>query len=994
MTQGLTFAVLGHVRALHNGVDLPLGPPQQRTTLAILLLARGRVVATDELCSALWGYQAPRAARGTIRTYVHRLRRILEVGGEDIVHSTSGGYALRVPEDAVDLGRFRHHVRAAEAAKATGDREGAAEHLHQALAQWHGQPLADLSSEFADSERGRLVQRRVAVLEELAALELDLGLSPDILPELTEAAAAEPLRERLHELLMLSLCRAGRQAEALNRYETLRRQLSEALGVDPGPALRELHGRILRGDPGLLAPPPPAAPPEPVAATPMLVPAQLPVDLRVFTGRTQLLGELLRTVRPGPEAPGVVVVHGMPGVGKTTFAVRVAHQLAPRFPDGQLYLDLRGFEDGDTAVDPADALWTFLDALGVPSGQLPNRLDTLTALYRSVLSDRRCLVMLDNARDTRQVLPLLPGNSRSLVMITSRGDLSGLVAGTGAHTVPLDLLTVGEAVHFLELRLGSARVAAEPEAVSAIVQACARLPLALAVVAARAALHPGFSLGALAQELAEARGGLDAFTGSDSGSDVRSILSWSYRALTPEAARLFRLLSLYPGQVIETRTAASIAGIAPSRANALLRELTAAHLVQERQPGQHTWHELLRAYAGERLAEEDTAEEIRAARIRTLWAHVHSAARALLRMAPYPDHPARAEPAPDISPREFGGYQEALQWFASHHSVLVTMIERAAAHGLEDAACRLSWSLRYYLDWAGHWRDLEHVNTVALAAADRIGDRVLRAYALRGLARVDCHQGRFTQAQGRLAEALDCYDEAGEVTARAFTLRQRLGVYQLESKFEQALTTAQEALDLFRQTGCESGQGGALVGVAASLTRLGRHAEAIPPALDALALLEAQGELYSQGSVLEVLSHAYYSLGRYDEAGDYRQRALDHIRDMGHMDDLVTSLLHRMTTSSLIYIAEARHAGGRFEEANAALREGLTSLSAELTETYRAVSRYDEAKATLRETLAAVAGFLGEPEDAEWYTRASAMLHKTIAVAEELGLGAYILDTG
>lgn len=991
MTQGLTFAVLGPVRAWRNGSAVGLGSPQQRTALAILLLARGRMVSTDELAAALWGLDVPRAARGTIRTYVHRLRRALEEeDGEPVVHSTTGGYALKVPQQTVDLGRFRAHVLAAEEARAAGDRETAATHLHKALAEWQGEPMSDLSSEFAEAERGRLCQRRLNVLEELAALELELGRTPDLVDALETAAAAEPLRERLHELLMLCLCRAGRQAEALTVYDTLRRLLSDQLGVDPAPALRELHQRILHGDPELLAPPPPPATPEPAAAA--LVPAQLPVDLPVFTGREAELDRLVDTVTPGAaEAPGVVVVHGMPGVGKTTFAVRAAHRLAPHFPDGQLYLDLRGFEDGDTEVDPEEALWFLLDSLGVPTQQLPSRLDTLTALYRSVLVDRACLILLDNAKDTRQVLPLLPGRSRSLVIITSRGNLAGLVMGAGALTVPLDLLSDAEARSFLARRLGEARVRAEPEAVERIVRTCARLPLALALVAARAAWHPTFSLTELATELADTQGGLDAFAGPDSSSDIRSILSWSYHALSPEAARMFRLLACFPGQVMEVRIGATLAALPTARAHALFRELAAAHLVDEVRPAAYRWHELLRAYAGELLSEMDDPAEVHEARMRGAQSGVHTAHRAARVLSVHPDAAPIGEPGPFIFPRSFTDHPTAIAWFADHHSVLITMIERAVATpGAESRACSLAWSMRHYLDWAGHWRDLEHVNRLALKAAKRIGDRTAEGYAHRGIARVDCHHYRFEQAHAHLREALSCF--ADDTLARAYTLRQSFGVHQLEGHFEQALAEAHTAIELFREAGCEIGEHAALMGVAGSQIRLGNVQEGLAIALDALAVLEEAGELYGMSVALDTIAGAYQRLERYEEAAEYRERHVAFNRELGHGSDLVTSLLHRNVTSGLISLAELRHLMGREDEAERVLREAMTRLSRELAESYLGISRYDEAKATLRATLANLDEFLGEPEHEDWYGRATKVLHKTVAIAEELGVGAYILD--
>ncbi|MGW0521881.1 BTAD domain-containing putative transcriptional regulator [Crossiella sp. NPDC003009] len=993
MRQGLAFGLLGPVRAWRDGAELNLGSPQQRLTLATLLLAQGRAVPVEEIAAALWGAAVPRAARGTIRTYVQRLRRVLETAdGEPVIVSAGGGYAVRVPEEATDLGRFRRAVRAAEAARGRGEVAAAAGLYKEAVEEWDGEPLAGLHGETADAERARLRRRRLGVVEELATLELELGRCPDLVDRLAAEAQAEPLRERLHELLMLALYRAGRQAEALTAYDTLRKLLAEELGVDPAPAVRELHRRILRADPELLgrarprpAPPPPA---------PAVTPAQLPPDLPAFIGREDELAALSVPEQPDRHCPAVAVVHGTPGVGKTTFAVRWAHRVAARFPDGQLYVDLRGFEPEGVAVEPREAVWGLLDALSVPTQLRPDRLDALTALYRSVLAGRRCLILLDNARDTAQVLPLLPGNPNCFVLVTSRVELSGLVAATGAHAVALDILSEDEATGFLARRLGRARVEAEPEAVREIIAACARLPLALAVVCARAAYHPAFSLAAVAEELDAARGGLDAFTGADSRTDVRSVLSWSYRALSAPAARLFRLLSFHPATSVDLRAAASLAGLPTARAQALFRELTAAHLLAEVAPGRFHTHDLLRAYALELVSAQDSAADQRAVLRRGLDYHLHTAHTAARMLSAHQDLPAPGEIDPAVSPRGFAGYEQALDWFILEHAVLIGLVQRAAAAGFEQHAWQLAWMMRHYLDWAGHWRDLETVNRTALRAATETGDAVGVAYARRGLARIETHHGRFDQARALLAESLTGFTIAGDTLARAYTHRQAIGVRQLQGDYAGALEEATVALALFRAAGSAVGEGAGLLGLAASQTRLGRHEDALLAGRRALDLLMAAGDLYDLALALDVLGRASSALGRFAEAADYRERGIELSRSMANRGDFVTSLLHRMVTSALIYLSEARHLAGQTERANRALREALTRLREELDEPYLVIGGADGATdAALREVLATLTEFLAEPaEGADWYERAGTVLHKVVSTAEELGLGAYLSE--
>ncbi|MCK2239199.1 MULTISPECIES: BTAD domain-containing putative transcriptional regulator [unclassified Crossiella] len=993
MRPGLTFAVLGPVRAWHDGVALPLGSPQQRLTLVVLLLAQGRLVSTEEIAAALWENEVPRAARGTIRTYVHRLRQTLEIGGgEPVLTSATGGYALRVNADGLDLSRFQTLARNAEKSISQGDLESGLQDLHAARLEWQGEALAELPFEYAARERARLRQRRLAVIEQLAALEIDRGRCAGLLDQLAAEAAAEPLRERLQELLMLGLYRAGRQAEALETFDRVRRDLAGELGIDPGPALRGLHEQILRADPALLGarverhraqPPPPA----------QVTPAQLPADLPVFTGRDAELAQIRARLRPGPGRPAVVVVHGMPGVGKTTFAVRCAHELAADFPDGTLYVDLRGFEAGDSALDPADAVRWFLDALAVPTQHLPDRLDALTALYRTVLAERRCLILLDNARDTAQVLPLLPGGSRSLVLVTSRVELSGLVAGTGALTVSLDLLGHAEARQFLARRLGADRLTAEPEAVTDIITICGRLPLALAVVATRAAAHPSFSLAEVAAELAAAKGGLDAFTCPDSLTDVRTVLSWSYRALSAPAARLFRLLSLYPGPEMGVPVGASLAGVPRARAGVLMRELAAAHLVTEPRPGWYTWHDLLRAYAAELRQTEDSPAEQQAARRRGLHCHLRSAHAATQTLSRQQDGPELGELEPLVCPRTFTGHQDALDWFSERHGVLLSMIERAARDGFEYEACRLAWWIRHFLDLGGHWRDLEVVNETALHAAQRIGDKIAIGYASRGLARVAAHHGRYESARQHLAQALACFESEGDLLGRAYTHRQLIGVRQLERDIEGSLTESAAALELFRRAGNPLGEAGALVAEAAGLTRLGQHEQALESGERALALLADSGEPYDLTLALETVSRSYFHLGRYQECVAYRERDLAISRTLGEHGDIGTSLVHRMITSCLIHLGQARHAAGQHERAQEDLRAGLASLTAELSEVYRTIGRYHENRTRLRDTVTALETLLAEPDTgADWYDRATEVLDTSVTAAVEMGFGAYILE--
>ncbi|HEU4423406.1 MAG TPA: BTAD domain-containing putative transcriptional regulator, partial [Pilimelia sp.] len=568
------------------------GRSRQERTLAALLLDANQIVPVGRLVDAVWDDEPPRTARKLIQNSVSALRQ--QLAGSAEVVSSSAGYLLRVPDGQLDLTIFEEATARARRSAAAGDAASAVEDLRTALALWRGPALAGLTGRVIEARAASLDEARIAAIEECLTQELTLGRHHEVAGELSAAVTDHPLRERLVGLLMLALHRSGRRAEALMAFQQLRARLAEELGLDPGAELCRLHEAVLRADP-TLDPVPPAALGAPTAAP---VPAQLPADVPDFTGRDDHLKQLDKLATdPGTVTTVVVTaISGTAGVGKTALAVHWAHRVSDRFGDGQLYVNLRGFDPSGSVMDPAEAIRGFLQALAVPPESIPGSLAAQVGLYRSLLAGRRMLIMLDNARDAEQVRPLLPGTPGCLVVVTSRAQLPGLVTA-GAHPLTLDLLAPAEARDLLTRRLGADRLAADPDAVDEIITRCARLPLALTVVAARAAYSPSFRLATIAAELRHTRGGLDAFDSGDTATDVRAVFSWSYRALSPDAARLFRLLGIHPGPDISTPAAASLAGIPPDQARPLLAELARAHLITEHRPGRYAFHDLMRAYA-------------------------------------------------------------------------------------------------------------------------------------------------------------------------------------------------------------------------------------------------------------------------------------------------------------------------------------------------------------------------------------------------------------
>lgn len=591
---GIDFRILGSFEVFEFGSTVEIGSPKQRVLLATLVLNAGRTVLVKELADAIWGCDQPTKSRRAVQLYVTRLRAVLaRGGGRHLITTATNGYRLNIRADQCDIGRFRQGLDQADTALRRGDLDGEAVALAAALSEWRGEPLAGLPSELLQRESApKLHEQWLHALERRFDVELRRGRHAELVSELVGLTAENPLREPLWVYRIKALAAAGRRADALDSYHAARQQLAEELGVDPGEELQRVHHAVLTGGP--LQPDSQAG--RVVAG---LVPRQLPADVPAFAGRAEALASLdalLTAHDQRPAAAVVSVIAGTAGIGKTALAIHWARRVADRFPDGQLWLNLDGLARG-RAVSPAQALTHLLRALGVADADVPLDPDGKSNLYRSLMDGRRMLVVLDNARSPEQVRPLLPGAPGCVVLVTSRGQLSGLIATENAHPFGLDLLSSADADKMLAGRLGRERVQADPAAAEEIVDLCARLPLALAIIAARAAAHPEFGLGTFAAELRRAQGSLDAFAGPDPVTGLRTSLSWSYEALSTPAATLFRLLGAHPGSDIDVPATASLTGLTTRQTRLLLTELRDAHLITEPAPGRYTFHDLLRAYA-------------------------------------------------------------------------------------------------------------------------------------------------------------------------------------------------------------------------------------------------------------------------------------------------------------------------------------------------------------------------------------------------------------
>ncbi|WHX18468.1 BTAD domain-containing putative transcriptional regulator [Streptomyces malaysiensis subsp. malaysiensis] len=986
---GTEFRLLGPVGVWQG--ERPLGPTaaQQRSVLAMLLMASGRMVSVDRLVLAVWGEDPPGSARNAVQVQISKLRRILSALPGAELTTSAKGYSLTVAREQVDLHRFRDLVRAAReapknvaAAGAAGDPAAAEDHagelLRSALQLWRGPALADVAGGWLPETLGTgLEEERRTAVEECAAIDLRSGRHHEAAAELSVLVAEHPLRERSVALLMEALRRCGRRADALALFRSTRRRYVEELGIEPGDELQRLHRQALEdsrdgregldvldgrdgraGDPSGRSGPSggygnaPAAPPAPDAAPPAAAPApaaegvpapdeapgpaaglvdgpavepvagptpepvsvvtavpqQLPSDVAHFTGRERELAGLDALLRTGsgdggsggraPTAAVIAVIAGSGGLGKTTLAVHWAHRVRDRFPDGQLYVNLRGFGPTDSALTVPEAVRSFLDAFQVPAHRIPATVEAQTALYRSLVADRRMLILLDNARDAEQARPLLPGSPGCLVVLTSRNELTGLVVAEQAQPLPLDLLDRDEARELLISRVGAERVAAEPEAVEEVITVCAGLPLALAIVAARAATHPRFGLEALAAELRDARGSLDAFEGGDATTDVRAVFSWSYHTLGGDAARLFRLLGVHAGPDIAAPAAASLVGIPVPQARRLLIQLTRAHLITERAPGQYGLHDLLRAYAMELTHAYDTREERRAALHRVLDHYLHTAVAAGTAFTPHRE-PIEVKPVrPGVDVGEFRGHGQALLWFILTYPALMASLQQAAEAGFETHAWQLAWSLMEFLDQRGHWHDQRTVHRIALGSAHRIRDLTGQAHSCHGLGLADLRMGRYDRARGHLVRAMNLHRETGSAVGQALAHVALNLASEREGRHDEGLHHALRSLKLYRAVGHRSGEAYALNNVGWAYAMLGDYQQTLVHCEKALTLLREAGDRRGESAAWDSLGYAHQHIGDHQQAISCYRHAVELRRGRGERVREAESL-HRLGSAQL-----------------------------------------------------------------------------------------------
>lgn len=901
----MRFGVLGPLSADEDGpVEIRGG--QRRTLLAALLLEPNAAVSADRLVDLLWGTKAAAPAGNPLYNQITRLRHAL--GDTDRIRVATPGYLIQVEPGELDMLEFTECASAGRRARAEQNWPQAAEQFAAALALWRGNPLEDIPALSGDNRLLELEETRIQVLHGRIEADLYLGRCGALAEELPGLVEAHPRHAAFRGQLMLALYRAGRRTEALAAYDVFRMTLAEEIGLEPPAELQELNSAIAREDPALdLAP-------EPTAARDQRrtdAPRQLPADVRTFTGRDEEFADLLDAAEKAAVggAAGMLVISaldGMGGIGKTALAVRVAHRVAGRFPDGQLFIDLRGHASAE-AVEPGAALAYLLRSLGVPPQAVPDDVAERAALYRSKLADRRTLILLDNAADAEQVRPLLPDTPSALLLITSRSRLAGL---EGARSLTLDTLSVPESVSLLRALAGPERDLTESAALLELAELCGYVPLALRIVAARLRHHHDLTVEDLAAELRDEGARLDRLT--DGERDLTSVFDSSFANLPEHEANLLRLLGLVPGPDVDVYAAAHLARIDLQAARRTLASLFDRNLLIQQVAGRFGMHDLVRSYI--RALIDARSDESRAALGRLLDHYEHTGFRADSRLARATrpggqDRSARPDRGPEID-----GVADALAWMRAERECLLAAISSPAVPAERRVA--LTAAIAWYLTIDGPRALAAHLH--ASAARLAAGPGLARANALWDESRARLQTGEFAESVKAGEAAAELYREAGSLLGEA---NARIAIGRARSFVDgngaAAMRDYEHALTLFRQIGDRHGEGNALLFMGNATELAGKDAGAFRSLDRALLLLEECGDLEGAGIALMTLAKLRLDNEDPDSSEHHLQRALAIMRSYGNRQN---------EAAVLVDLGKLGTIQGRFTEAVDYLETGLRTF--------------------------------------------------------------------
>jgi tetratricopeptide (TPR) repeat protein/DNA-binding SARP family transcriptional activator len=987
----MLFSLLGDVTARQGGRLLPFGGGRQRAVLAVLLFHPNTVVRRTEIVRLAWGEQddPPRTIDALVADYISRLRNAFRQAGADgEVHliARQPGYLLEVDEETIDWHRFSRLVDRARRARDAAEMDDAARLLWEGLALWRGPALADVGPAL-DPIRRQMEERRLAAAEDLAEIELTRGRADRVVPLLIDLTISHPVRERLVALLIQALHAAGRRDEAVAAYQRSRRQLANMLGLDPAEAIEDAYQALLSGQRPNGHPP--------------AGPAQLPLDTANFVGRTAELAELLALapVQPadpasgsgpvepvgasvpyaGPPASGagvICVIDGMAGVGKTALAVRAAHQLARWFPDGQLFLDLHGYTVKAPRVEPAEALGRMLRSLGVAGESIPQHLDDRAALYRGRLAARRMLILLDNAYSADQVRLLLPAAPGCLVLVTSRRRLAAL---DDAHPLSLETLPAPDAVTLFSRVAGAERVSGQHAEIERIADLCGGLPMAIRIAAARLRNHPAWQPRYLADRLSDAQ---DPPWDLDDGErSIAAAFTLSYRDLTGAQRRMFRLLGLVPGSDVDAYTAAALIEAPAGRAERLLQDMLDAHLLGQQVEERYRFHDLMRFFAADLAAAEDSRADRRAALARLLNYQLQTASSAMNVLFPHerdrrPRISISTASGPDVSARS-----AARAWLDTERSNLIAAAALAAEHGWPDHTRHLDTTLYRYLITGAHYTDALELHQHALSAVRGQRDRAGEGTILDHLGNTYRRLGRYEEALAHFRAALAAHEEVGDRVEEAITLTSIGAVLGLHGRYDDALGHLRRALALDRRVGNLANEANTLVNLGNVHTFGGDSDEGVAHYQRALRIFADIGDRAGEGTVVANLGNFHLRSGDYDEAVAHYQRALRIFADIGDRAGQGLALTN---------LGEVHERCGRYDLALEHLQQAL--------EIFRAIGHRPNQSETLSLLASAYAALQRYEESVEHLERALGIAREigdhTLEAAVTNGLGMTLRASG
>ncbi|HEU5470887.1 MAG TPA: BTAD domain-containing putative transcriptional regulator [Actinophytocola sp.] len=917
--------LLGPLELAVGRQPLNIGGPRQRIVLATLALNANLVTSVHELVEALWDDSPPETARAQIQTCISSLRKLFgEHAHPGAIRTRAPGYLLEIAPTDLDSEEFTRLVAGSRGQAEQGRYADAATMLRQALELWRGPPLADIDSAAVQRGASRFEDSRLAAIEERVRLDLTLGRHEEIIGELAALVGRYPLRERLAGYRMLALYRSGRQADALEVGRLTRHRLVEELGIEPGHELQRLESAILNRDQALelerVAAPAAASQGEPAGAPPVLpdrpvIPRQLPASIADFTGRTAQIDEI-KQVLLGEQpryAVRIVGINGSGGVGKSSLAVRAAHEVSDAFPDGLLYGEIQNSDGADAT---AKLLVRFLRALGVTGQAMPNDLQERIELYRSLLADKRLLVVLDDATGEEQVQALLPGSPTCAVIATSRMRLSGL---WGAHWIDVDVLDTEQSMELLARIVGDKRIRAEQSAAVDLVGLCGGLPLALRIAGARLASRPHWAIGALVRRLSDEASRLDEF--SHRGLELRCNIDLTYRSLRAPVARLFRLLALVRAPDVPEWTAAALLGTSLDDAADVLESLVDARLLDlveySGERVRYRMHSLIRVYALERLMQTESRADREEAMGRVLggWLALAETAH---RREYGGDFTILHGTAPRWAPP--GGWQttvpdEPMGWWKTERGSLVAAVRQAAGAGLDEMCWDLALTSVTLFEAGGFFDDWRETSQLGLEVSRTAGNRLGQAAMLYSLGTLNMFQKRLAEAERFFASALDIFESGGNAHGRALVLRNIGIVAGLVGNFPVMLKNYLESIELMRTVGDRMGEAHILRDMASYWLDEGDHDTARGLLDDALAICRQVKCLRGEAQVLNRFAHLHLGTGEVELAGQEFERVGVIVRQLGD----------RIGEAYAWYgLGLARQAEGCLESAEPAVLEALS----------------------------------------------------------------------